>query len=49
MILCMGNKSSTPLVVFPSEGYVIGVRPDGVDGGWVEVVVMGGRCLVVCE
>lgn len=30
-------------------GNMIGVRPNGVDGGWVMVAVMGGRYLVVCR
>lgn len=30
-------------------GNMIGVRPNRVDGGWVVVVVMGGRYLVVCQ
>lgn len=30
-------------MVFPSTGNMIGVRPNGVDGGWVTVVAMGGR------
>lgn len=49
MILFIGNKSQTPLVVFPASGNMIGVKPDRVDGRWAVVVVMGGRYLAVCE
>lgn len=49
MILFIGNKSETPLVVFPSAREMIGIRPDGLDGEWVVVAVMGGRYLKVCE
>lgn len=49
MILFIGNKSQAPLVVFPSSGNMIGVKPDGVAGGWAMVVVMGGRYPAVCE
>lgn len=49
MILFIGNKSQTPLGVLPSTGNMIGVKPDGVAGGWVVVAVTGGRYLAVCE